>query len=153
MRFDNPFNTRERNKLMPSVKTIHKGDMVFETEVGAHRVLNDVMPTPEWGGKGRHPTPPDYFVTSISSCIAAFVVQYCDRSGLDSSGMSIELSFEKAENPAHLKNFAVDIHLPNAVVGDRLQALKRTAHACTVHETIARMADTMTIQVTDKTAG
>lgn len=137
---------------MPSIKTHHKGDMVFETEVGAHRILNDVMPTPEWGGKGRHPTPPDYFVTSISSCIAAFVVQYCNRVGLDSSGMAIELSFEKGDNPAHMKDFAVKIHLPNAVVGERLAALKKTAHACTVHETISRMADTMTIEVTDSTS-
>ncbi|MBK1700745.1 OsmC family protein [Thiococcus pfennigii] len=138
---------------MPTIKTHHTGDMVFETEVGQHRILNDVMPTPEWGGKGRHPTPPDYFVASISSCVAAFVVQYCNRAGLDSSGMTIELSFEKGEKPAHLKDFVVDIHLPNAEVGERMAALKRAAEACTIHETIARMGEGLAIRVTDKTTG
>ncbi|MEY6430987.1 OsmC family protein [Thioalkalicoccus limnaeus] len=137
---------------MPSIITRHNGDMVFETEVGSHRILNDVMPTPEWGGKGRHPTPPDYFVTSISSCIAAFVVQYCDRAGLDSTGLTVELSFEKADKPVHLTNFVVRIDLPNAVVGDRLAALKRAAEFCTVHETITRMGEGPVIEVTDKTA-
>ncbi|AGA89876.1 putative redox protein, regulator of disulfide bond formation [Thioflavicoccus mobilis 8321] len=138
---------------MPTIKTRHNGDMVFETEVGRHSILNDVMPTPEWGGKNRHPTPPDYFVASISSCIAAFVVQYCNRAGLDTTGMTIELSFEKGEKPAHLKDFNANIHLPNAEVGDRMAALKRAAESCTIHETIARMTDGIAIEVTDKTAG
>lgn len=137
---------------MPSVITRHMGDMVFETQVGEHQILNDVMPTPEWGGKGRHPTPPDYFVTSISSCIAAFVVQYCGRAGIDSSGLAVEVSFEKGEKPAHMKDFVVTIDLPNATVGDRLDALKRAAEYCTVHETIMRMKDGLAIQVRDKTS-
>jgi len=137
---------------MPSVISRHTGDMVFETEVGNHRITNDVMPTPEWGGKDRHPTPPDYFVTSISSCIAAFVVQYCDRAGIDHSGLTVELSFEKGTNPAHLKDFAVSIELPNGVVGERMAALKRAAEACTVHETIARMHGGFTINIKDKAA-
>jgi hypothetical protein len=46
-------------------------------------------PTPEWGGKGRHPTPPDYFVASLSSCIAAFVQQYCAQSKIDATGNQV----------------------------------------------------------------
>lgn len=135
---------------MPSVVSRHSGDMVFETEAGSHKIINDVMPTPEWGGKDRYPTPPDYFVASLSSCIAAFVVQYCERAGIDHSDMAVKVSFEKGANPSHLKDFAVDIALPNAVVGERMTALRRAAEACTVHETIARMTGEMTISIHDK---
>jgi hypothetical protein len=36
---------------MASVTSKHLGDMVFETQVGEHKILNDVPPTPDWGGK------------------------------------------------------------------------------------------------------
>jgi hypothetical protein len=52
---------------MRSVKSHHVGDIVFETQGGNYRILNDVPLTPEWGRKGRDPTPPDYFVASLSS--------------------------------------------------------------------------------------
>jgi uncharacterized OsmC-like protein len=124
---------------MPSVKSQHAGERVFETQVGDHRILNDVPPTPEWGGKGRHPTPPDYFVASLSSCIAAFVQQCCQQSGVDATGMSVEINYEKGTNPAHLKELMVDVHLPNADVGARSEAIKRVSGHCTVHETICKM--------------
>jgi uncharacterized OsmC-like protein len=135
---------------MPSVKSQHIDDMVFETLVGDHKIPNDVPPTPEWGGKGRHPTPPDYFVASLSSCIAAFVQQYCDRNGIDASGMFVEIHYEKGTNPAHLKELMVDVHLPNADVGARAEAIKRVSGHCTVHETICKM-EGLPISIRDKT--
>ena len=134
---------------MPSVKSQHVGDMVFETQVGDHKIMNDVPPTPEWGGKGRYPTPPDYFVASLSSCIAAFVAQYCNQSGIDADGMWVDIEYEKVSQPAHLKELIVNIHLPNADVGSRLEAIKRVAGHCTVHETICKM-EGLPIEVYDR---
>lgn len=135
---------------MPSVKSQHVGDMIFETQVGNHSILNDVPPTPEWGGKGRHPTPPDYFVASRSSSIAAFVQQYCAQTGVDASGMFVEIHYEKGTNPAHPKELIVDSHLPSADVGARAEAIKRVSGHCTVHETISKM-QALSINVHDKT--
>ncbi|WP_295883423.1 OsmC family protein [uncultured Thiohalocapsa sp.] len=135
---------------MPSMRSHHAGDMVFETEAGDFKIMNDVPPTPEWGGKGRHPTPPDYFVASLSSCIAAFVQQYCNQHDIDSSGMYVEVHYEKATDPAHLKELMVDVHLPNADVGKRAEAIKRVSGHCTVHETICKM-ETLPVNVHDKT--
>ncbi|MCG6898182.1 MAG: OsmC family protein [Thiocapsa sp.] len=124
--------------------------MVFATQVGDHEILNDVPPTPEWGGKGRHPTPPDYFVASLSSCIAAFVQQYCSKSGIDASGLYVEIHYEKAINPAHLRELMVEVHLPNASVGQRADAIRRVSGHCTVHETICKM-EGLPISIHDKT--
>jgi putative redox protein len=135
---------------MPSVKSHYVGDMVFETQVGEHTVLNDVPPTPEWGGKGRYPTPPDYFVVSLSSCIAAFVQQYCAQSRIDATGMHVELHYEKGTDPGHLKELTVDVYLPNAEVGARAEAIKRVSSRCTVHETIGKMQG-LPISVHDRT--
>jgi len=135
---------------MPSVKSQHAGDMVFETYAGDYKIMNDVPPTPEWGGKGRHPTPPDYFVASLSSCIAAFVQQYCSQHDIDATGMYVEIHYEKAIDPAHLKELMVDVHLPNADVGKRAEALKRVSGHCTVHETICKM-EGLPINIHDST--
>lgn len=136
---------------MPSVKSHHLGDMVFATQVGNHKILNDVPLTPDWGGKDRHPTPPDYFIASISSCVAAFVVQYCHQVGFDAADMIVETSFEKATNPAHMHSIAINVTLPNADVGERREAIKRVCRHCTVHETISRMGE-VNITVVDKTS-
>jgi putative redox protein len=134
---------------MPSITSQHVGDMIFETTIGNHKIKNDVPPTPEWGGKDRHPTPPDYFIASLSSCIAAFVVQYCDQAGLDASGMLVEVTYEKGTQPSHMKDIVVNIDLPSIELGGRVEAIKRVARHCTVHETISKMG-TPAINVKDK---
>jgi putative redox protein len=136
---------------MPSVTSHHLGDMIFETKIGKYKIINDVPPTPEWGGKDRHPTPPDYFIASLSSCIAAFVIQYCTQARLDASGMSVEITYEKATQPSHMKDIAVTINLPEVELGKRLEAIKRVSRHCTVHETISKMG-AVAINVRDKSA-
>jgi len=135
---------------MPVVKSYHAGEMIFATQVGNHQILSDVPPSPDWGGKDRYPTPPDYFVASLASCIAAFVVQYCNRVGINSADMSVELTYDKETQPAHFKNLAVNIYLPNAELAERTNAIKRVAHHCTVHETISRMSGEVPVNVFDK---
>jgi len=53
--------------------------------------------------------------------------------------MFVEIHYEKATNPAHLKELMVDVHLPKADVGARAAAIKRVSGHCTVHETICKM--------------
>jgi putative redox protein len=134
---------------MPTVTSQHIGDMIFETSIGNHKIVSDVPTSPEWGGKDRHPTPPDYFVASLSSCIAAFVVQYCRQAGLDASGTLVEILYEKATQPSHLKDIVVNISMPQVSLGERIEAIRRVSAHCTVHETISRMG-TVTINVKDK---
>jgi uncharacterized OsmC-like protein len=134
---------------MAKITSYHKGDMLFESKAGNHTILNDVPPTPAWGGKDRAPTPPEYFIASLSSCIAAFVVQYAEKAGINTQDMSVEMSFDKEETPAHLKNLSVVVNLPHADVKEREQAIKRVCQHCTVHETIYRLGQ-IDISVVDK---
>jgi uncharacterized OsmC-like protein len=56
---------------MPAITTTYQGDMAFETVLGRHRLLIDVPAA--MGGQDRGPTPPELFVASLGSCVAAFV--------------------------------------------------------------------------------
>lgn len=111
--------------------------MLFETEVGGQRIRNDV--TPAMGGKGREPTPPDYFVVSLGSCIGAFVAHYCEQQGIDTRELSVETAFEKTEKPAFLTDFRVDVTLPHADCAERRAAVERVAEHCIIHETLAHL--------------
>jgi putative redox protein len=65
---------------MASITTYYKGDMRFEAVMGEHRLVIDAPAS--IGGTGRGPTPPELFVTSLGSCVAAFVARYCEQVGL-----------------------------------------------------------------------
>jgi len=122
---------------MPVITTYYKGDMLFETAIGQHRVTIDVPA--EMGGDDRGPQPPQLFIASLGSCIGAFVAQYAERAGMDASGMTVDLHFEKAADPTRLVNLKATVKLPNADCGQRVHAIHRVAEHCPVHETILTM--------------
>lgn len=119
---------------MATITTVYKGGMLFESKVGNHTVMTDVPP--DMGGADRAPTPPQYFVVSLGSCVAAFVATYCQQAGIDARELSVDVSFDKAENPTRLVNLKITVKLPHADCQARKQALLRVAQHCPVHETI-----------------
>jgi putative redox protein len=124
---------------MAKITTVYKGDMLFESKIGNHSLVIDVPDS--MGGTDRGPTPPQIFIASLGSCIAAFVANYCNNVGLDTTGMSVDVSFEKVEDPTRLTNVVVDVNLPNAATKGREKAILRVAGHCPVHETICTLEE------------
>jgi len=122
---------------MASITTFYKGGMLFESKMGNHTLTIDVPAS--MGGSDRGPVPPDLFVASLGSCIGAFVAQYCENNGIDDTGMTVEMSFEKVPDPTRLVNLKATIKLPNGDCGKRVKAIERVAMHCPVHETISTM--------------
>jgi uncharacterized OsmC-like protein len=60
----------------------------------------------------------------------------CQQSGIDSTGLSVDVSFDRADKPYHLVNLRVKINLPHADCKGREQALLNAATHCPVHQTI-----------------
>ncbi len=129
---------------MATISTTYLGNMLFETQLGSHKILIDVPSA--MGGLDRAPTPPEFFVASLGSCIAAFVAQYCERNTIDAGDLRVDLSYDKADDPTRLTHLKATIHLPNGSCGSRLQAIERVAAHCPVHETINTM-EALTIEV------
>lgn len=122
---------------MATITTYYKGDMLFESEVGNHSILIDVPAG--MGGSDRGPTPPEVFVASLGSCIGAFVANYCHKSGVEAKGLTVDVSFDKADDPTRLVNLKVKVKLPSGKCKGREKALLRVAEHCPVHETIATL--------------
>lgn len=134
---------------MAMITTVYKDGMIFESKIGKHTVMVDVPP--DMGGSDRAPTPPQYFVVSLGSCVAAFIATYCQQAGIDARDLSVDVSFDKAENPTRLTNLKVTIKLPYADCQARKQALLRAAQHCPVHETIDAL-EGVAIEILDRKA-
>jgi uncharacterized OsmC-like protein len=122
---------------MAKITTYYKDDMLFESKLGNHSVLVDVPAS--MGGSDRGPTPPELFIASLGSCVGAFVAQYCGRAGIDAHDMTIDVTFDKVENPTRLTNLKVLVTMPHGECADRQKAIHRVAEHCPVHETINTM--------------
>jgi uncharacterized OsmC-like protein len=124
---------------MAKITTYYKGDMLFESKIGNHSISIDVPAS--MGGTDRGPTPPQIFVASLGSCIGAFVANYCNNAGIDITDMTVDVTFEKLEDPTRLANVKVDVNLPHGDIAHREKALLRVAGHCPVHETICTLED------------
>lgn len=135
---------------MTTITTRYKGEMLFETQVGRHTLTIDVPE--QMGGKDRGPMPPQLFIASLGSCVGALVASYCERHGMDTRDMSVNVDFEKADHPARLKNIKVTVSLPHADCSEqcRRDALLRVAEHCPVHETIETLKDIEFDIISDK---
>lgn len=134
---------------MGTISTQYKGDMLFETTLGSHTLTIDVPAG--MGGKNRGPTPPDVFIASLGACVGAFVANYCNKADLDARDMTVDVSFDKAEEPTRLTNISVKITLPHTACENRERALRRVAEHCPVHETIATL-EGIEFKIVDKPA-
>ena len=121
---------------MPTITTRYVGDMLFESDMGNHHLLIDVPAS--MGGSDRGPTPPQIFIASLGSCIAAFIASYCQHTEIDLQDMSVQVGFDKGEHPARLTNINVTINLPygNGACTQREEVLRRVAEHCLIHETM-----------------
>ena len=124
---------------MAVITTKLRGDMLFETQCGNHTLQIDVPPG--MGGSDRDPTPPEVFVASLGSCVAALVANYCNRAKLNTHGLTVDVTYEKAADPTRLVNVKVKVDLPNADISRRKKAIERVADHCPVHQTICSWED------------
>ncbi|HEX2906856.1 MAG TPA: OsmC family protein [Phototrophicaceae bacterium] len=134
---------------MGKITTFYKGGMLFETQMGSHTLQIDVPAS--MGGSDRGPTPPEIFIASLGSCVGAFVAQYCERNGVDARDLTVDVLFDKAENPSRLINLKIQVKLPDAdCTEQRAEAVKRVAAHCPVHETISTL-EGIQIEILDRT--
>lgn len=134
---------------MGTITTVYKGEEGFEARIGDHRVVVDA--SQQMGGKGRGPTASELFLASLSSCVAVFVADYCGRTDLDATGLTVDVSYQRTEDPISMTDIEVTINLPNAEVGDRLDAILRVAEHCPVHETVEYSLNAVAFDVMDRT--
>jgi len=108
-------------------------DSKFEVSARGHRVICD-QPLDN-GGSDEGMTPPEFLLASLASCAAYYAAQYLKTRGLPAEDLNVRVTAEKAQKPARLATFRIEVAGP--VLEDRHQAgLLRAVKACLIHNTL-----------------
>jgi uncharacterized OsmC-like protein len=109
------------------------GGTKFAAEARGHQVLCD-QPRDN-GGSDEGMSPPEFLLTALATCAAYYAVQYLKVRALPTANLQVRVNAEKAQQPARLASFQIDVGVPN--LDERHQAgLLRAVKACLIHATL-----------------
>lgn len=109
------------------------GDAKFEVQARGHRVLCD-QPADN-GGADAGMTPPELLLASLATCAGYYAAQYLKARKLPAEDLKVRVSAEKAQQPARLGSFRIEVTAPR--LDERHQAgILRAAKACLIHNTL-----------------
>ncbi|HXJ40079.1 MAG TPA: OsmC family protein [Bryobacteraceae bacterium] len=118
---------------MLNMRIQHKGGVLFEAETRGHRVLSD-QPAGN-GGTDQGMTPPELLLASLGTCAGYYAVEYLKARSLPAEGLNIQVSAEKATQPARLGSFLIDVSMPG-LEQRHVEGLNRAVKACLIHNTL-----------------
>jgi len=124
----------------------HNQGMQFTAENRGHKILFDLPK--DIGGTDAASTPPEVFISSLGACIGVYVVGYCERHNIAYEGLTIELFWEKADNPARIDQIEIQLKFPKPVPADKKPVILKVANGCLVHNTLMNHPE-MTVTIAD----
>ena len=109
----------------------------FAIQSRTHTIVSD-QPTDNGGGDAGM-TPPELLLASLGSCAAFYAAQYLKTRNLAESGVEVTVKAEKLKQPGRLGNFRIDVACPVPLSAEQTEALMRSVHAGTIHNTMQSM--------------
>ena len=117
---------------MDLITVTRKEGLEFGVRVRGHEVTSDMSAAD--GGCDAGPSPAELLSTSLGGCIAMMVQSYCDTLGCGDVG--VNLTLELADNPKRVAAIVVDVELPDGFPAEKVEAVRRVAEKCLIHETL-----------------
>jgi putative redox protein len=116
------------------ITVTHKAGLQFAIGVRGHEVTSDMGVKD--GGQDGGPSPVELLAGSLGACMAMTVQRYCQTQGFSDGEVGVSLTVELADEPKRIKSIVVDLEIPGSVPENRVEALKRLAQRCPIHETL-----------------
>ncbi|QOY89427.1 OsmC family protein [Paludibaculum fermentans] len=110
------------------------GDAQFEAEARGHKIICD-QPLDN-GGADEGMTPPELLLASLATCAGYYAVQYLNVRKLESAGLRVKITAEKAKAPARLDQFVIGIEVPGVFEEKDVEGLRRSAEKCLIKNTM-----------------
>ena len=102
--------------------------------VRGHELRLDMAPRD--GGQDLGPSPAEVLAGSLGACVVMIVEQYCRRHGYTDGAVEASLTVEMADDPKRVGGIVVDLEVPRDVPPERIEAIRRLAEFCPVHQTL-----------------
>jgi uncharacterized OsmC-like protein len=112
----------------------HEGDLRFRAAIRDHFVPTD-QPVSA-GGEDSAVTPLELIAVALGSCIALYIVQFCQTRGLSTAGLRVEVRQQTSKGPYRVSHYDVNLVLPDGFPETYSVAVERIAQSCPVHNTL-----------------
>ena len=112
----------------------HLGGVQFEIKARQHAIACD-QPV-ENGGFDEGMTPPELLLASLGSCAGFYAAQYLKNRHLAAEGTTVRVSAEKAQNPARLNNFRIQVAIPLGISDQHHKGIEEAVRHCLIHNTL-----------------
>lgn len=94
-------------------------------------VINTDQPVKD-GGQGSAPTPSQLFLASIASCAGYYALVFCQKRGIDTQGMGLEMRLAKDDTTKLIRTMTLVLTLPDAFPEKYRPAILKAMDACWV---------------------
>lgn len=123
------------SRVRPPIVITHNEGVSFTAQIRSHRIVTDQ--SERGGGIDSGPSPVELLGTSLGSCIAFYIQQFCAARNLPYEGMRVEVELRSAKSPPRVEQFIVRVMMPDEIPERYVQLLKRVAETCPVHNTLS----------------
>ena len=84
------------------------------------------------GGDGSAPAPFDLFLASIGTCVAYYVLAFCQKRGISTEEISVVLNTEKNPETRMIEKISIEIRLPREFPLKYKDAVIKSVNSCAV---------------------
>ena len=88
------------------------------------------------GGDNSGPTPFELFTSSIATCAGFFAVKFCRSRNIDTTGMSLKMSYDWDKELKRYPKMVIDLTLPEGFPGKYRGAIIKAMDLCVVKKHI-----------------
>ena len=105
----------------------------FEVRARGHRVICDQPRNNR--GEDQGMTPPEFLLASLATCAGYYAAQYLQTRDLPSEDLRVAVHAEKAQQPARLESFRIEVTAPGLDPRHQ-EGMLRAVKACLIHNTL-----------------
>ncbi|MDQ6975695.1 MAG: OsmC family protein [Mariprofundaceae bacterium] len=111
----------------------HEGGAKFTARCRNHSISID-QPI-DHDGEDTGMTPPEIMAASLASCIGFYIARYCQKAGLDSTGLQVGCDWLVGGTPRRIESFVIQVNAPH-IPAKRQKAIAKVANTCLIHATL-----------------
>ena len=121
------------------IEVFFEDGMKVNARIGNHVVKTDQNVV--GGGQDSAPEPFDYFLTSLGTCAGVYVKVFCERRGIDTSGIRILQKHVIDPQTHKITKINMEIVLPDDFPQKYKSAVISSANQCSVKKVLANPPD------------
>ena len=88
------------------------------------------------GGDNSGPTPTELFTSSIATCAGYFAVKFCRTRNIETTGMSLKMSYEWDKEEKRYPKMSIDLTVPEGFPPKYRKAIIKAMDQCVVKKHI-----------------